>query len=85
MPHVRTLSSLCVLILFCTELCNVSVLVLARRSVDTLDEAIQLVNNNPWGNGTAIFTSSGAHARKYQHEIEVGGMFLGIWLWGFVD
>lgn len=40
--------------------------------VDTLDEAIALVNGNPYGNGTAIFTRSGAAARKYQHDIDVG-------------
>lgn len=40
--------------------------------VDSLDEAITLVNNSPYGNGTSIFTSSGIHARQYQHEIEVG-------------
>ena len=31
-----------------------------------------MVNANPYGNGTSIFTASGAAARKYQHEIEVG-------------
>ena len=46
--------------------------VLICLEVDTLDEAIQLINNNPYGNGTAIFTTSGAVARKYQHEIDVG-------------
>lgn len=40
--------------------------------VDTLDEAIKFVNNNQWGNGTAIFTKCGAAARKYQHETECG-------------
>ena len=40
--------------------------------VDTLAEAIELVNANPYGNGTSIFTKSGAAARKYQHETEVG-------------
>lgn len=40
--------------------------------VDTLDEAIALVNANPYGNGTSIFTKSGAAARKYRYEIEVG-------------
>ena len=40
--------------------------------VDTLDEAIALTNNNPFGNGTAIFTQSGAAARKFQNEIDVG-------------
>jgi malonate-semialdehyde dehydrogenase (acetylating)/methylmalonate-semialdehyde dehydrogenase len=38
----------------------------------TLDEAIGLVNANPFGNGAAIFTSSGAAARKFQNEIGVG-------------
>ena len=41
-------------------------------NVDSLDDAISLVNKNPYGNGTSIFTQSGANARKYQHEIEVG-------------
>ena len=40
--------------------------------VNTLDEAIDLVNKNPFGNGTGIFTQSGAAARKFQHEIDVG-------------
>ncbi|GAA0857311.1 CoA-acylating methylmalonate-semialdehyde dehydrogenase [Aliiglaciecola litoralis] len=46
--------------------------VLCCMCVDTLEEAIALVNRNPFGNGTSIFTASGAAARKYQHEIEVG-------------
>lgn len=33
---------------------------------DTLDVAIALINSNPYGNGTAIFTSNGASARKFQ-------------------
>jgi malonate-semialdehyde dehydrogenase (acetylating)/methylmalonate-semialdehyde dehydrogenase len=36
------------------------------------EEAVQLVNANPYGNGTAIFTRSGHWARRFQHEIEVG-------------
>ncbi|WP_416305265.1 CoA-acylating methylmalonate-semialdehyde dehydrogenase [Neptunicella sp. SCSIO 80796] len=46
--------------------------VLCCMCVDTLEEAIALVNRNPYGNGTSIFTANGAAARKYQHEIEVG-------------
>ncbi len=38
----------------------------------TLDEAIAFMNANPNGNGTAIFTQSGAAARKFQEEIDVG-------------
>ncbi len=46
--------------------------VLVIVSVDTLDEAIALTNANPYGNGTGIFTQSGAVARKFQNEIDVG-------------
>ena len=46
--------------------------VLCVVCVDTLDEAIALINASPYGNGTSIFTASGAAARKYTHEITVG-------------
>jgi len=46
--------------------------VLICLNADNLDDAIKLINSNPYGNGTAIFTNSGASARKYQHEIDVG-------------
>jgi len=46
--------------------------VLCVMTADTLDEAIALVNANPYGNGTGIFTQSGAAARKFQNEIDVG-------------
>ncbi|MCP5248890.1 MAG: CoA-acylating methylmalonate-semialdehyde dehydrogenase [Candidatus Accumulibacter sp.] len=46
--------------------------VLCLVSVATLDDAIALVNANPFGNGTGIFTQSGAAARKFQNEIDVG-------------
>ena len=46
--------------------------VLQLVEVETLDEAIELINNNPFGNGTGIFTQSGAAARKFQNEIDVG-------------
>ena len=39
---------------------------------DTLDDAIDIVNANKYGNGTAIFTQSGATARKYETHVEVG-------------
>lgn len=39
---------------------------------DSLQDAIKIINDNPYGNGTSIFTASGAAARKFQHEIEVG-------------
>jgi malonate-semialdehyde dehydrogenase (acetylating)/methylmalonate-semialdehyde dehydrogenase len=46
--------------------------VLSVVRVKTFDEAVALVNSNPYGNGTAIFTSSGAAARAFQREIQVG-------------
>jgi len=46
--------------------------VLCIIGVDSLEDAIALINEHPCGNGTSIFTASGAAARKYQHEIEVG-------------
>ncbi|MGI5460119.1 CoA-acylating methylmalonate-semialdehyde dehydrogenase [Streptomyces sp. CA-249302] len=46
--------------------------VLAIVRVDTLDEAIALINANPYGNGTALFTASGEAARRFQRNIHVG-------------
>ena len=46
--------------------------VLVILAADSLDEAIDIVNANPNGNGTAVFTQSGAAARKFQEEIDVG-------------
>ena len=46
--------------------------VLCVADTETLDEAISFINANPNGNGTAIFTSSGWAARKFQNEIDVG-------------
>jgi malonate-semialdehyde dehydrogenase (acetylating)/methylmalonate-semialdehyde dehydrogenase len=46
--------------------------VLICLSVDTLDDAIDLINQNPYGNGTAIYTKSGAAARKFEREVDVG-------------
>lgn len=46
--------------------------VLVVLRVATLDEAVALINRNPFANGTAIFTRSGAAARRFEHDIEVG-------------
>ncbi|MEU7998445.1 CoA-acylating methylmalonate-semialdehyde dehydrogenase [Micromonospora sp. NPDC049060] len=46
--------------------------VLGVLRVGSYDEAVELVNANPYGNGTAIFTNDGGAARRYQHEVEVG-------------
>ena len=52
------------------------VLVLLRAK--DLDEALSIINSNPYGNGTSIFTSSGAAARKFQHQVEVGQVGINI-------
>ena len=52
--------------------------VLVVLEVNTLDEAIALVNANPFGNGTGLFTQSGAAARKFQNEIDVGQVGINI-------
>lgn len=46
--------------------------VLSCLEASTLDEALSIVNGNEHGNGTAIFTRSGAAARKFQSEVDVG-------------
>jgi len=46
--------------------------VLSVVAAKDLDEAIEFINANPNGNGTAVFTQSGAAARKFQEEIDVG-------------
>jgi malonate-semialdehyde dehydrogenase (acetylating) / methylmalonate-semialdehyde dehydrogenase len=46
--------------------------VLSVVRADTYAEALQIVNTNPYGNGTAIFTNDGGAARRFTHEVEVG-------------
>jgi malonate-semialdehyde dehydrogenase (acetylating)/methylmalonate-semialdehyde dehydrogenase len=46
--------------------------VLSVVRVPSYDAALDLVNSNPYGNGTAIFTNDGGAARRYQTEVEVG-------------
>jgi malonate-semialdehyde dehydrogenase (acetylating)/methylmalonate-semialdehyde dehydrogenase len=46
--------------------------VLSVVRVDTYDEAVELINDNPYGNGTAIFTRDGGAARRFNNEVEVG-------------
>ncbi|QIY68332.1 CoA-acylating methylmalonate-semialdehyde dehydrogenase [Streptomyces sp. RLB1-33] len=46
--------------------------VLAIVRVDTLAAAIDLINANPYGNGTALFTASGEAARRFQRRVKVG-------------
>jgi malonate-semialdehyde dehydrogenase (acetylating)/methylmalonate-semialdehyde dehydrogenase len=46
--------------------------VLSVVRADTYDEAIKLINDHPYGNGTAIFTNDGGAARRFQNEVEVG-------------
>jgi malonate-semialdehyde dehydrogenase (acetylating)/methylmalonate-semialdehyde dehydrogenase len=46
--------------------------VLGVTRVGSYDEAIALINKNPYANGVAIFTNDGGAARKFQHEVQVG-------------
>jgi malonate-semialdehyde dehydrogenase (acetylating)/methylmalonate-semialdehyde dehydrogenase len=46
--------------------------VLSVVRVPTYGDALELVNANPYGNGTAIFTNDGGAARRFQNEVEVG-------------
>ncbi|GLU46572.1 CoA-acylating methylmalonate-semialdehyde dehydrogenase [Nocardiopsis ansamitocini] len=46
--------------------------VLSLLRVGSYAEAIRLVNDSPYGNGTAIFTNDGGAARRFQNEVEVG-------------
>jgi malonate-semialdehyde dehydrogenase (acetylating)/methylmalonate-semialdehyde dehydrogenase len=46
--------------------------VLSVIRVGSYDEALELVNSSPFGNGTAIFTNDGGAARRFQNEVEVG-------------
>jgi malonate-semialdehyde dehydrogenase (acetylating)/methylmalonate-semialdehyde dehydrogenase len=54
--------------------------VLSVVHVDTLDEAIEVVGRSRFGNGTSIFTESGASVRRYRHEVEAGmvGVNIGV-------
>lgn len=52
--------------------------VLAIISVDTFEEAVELVNANPFGNGVGLFTQSGAVARNFQNQIDIGQVGINI-------
>ncbi|WP_031361773.1 CoA-acylating methylmalonate-semialdehyde dehydrogenase [Caballeronia sordidicola] len=52
--------------------------VICELEAATLDDAIALVNRNPMGNGVGLFTQSGAAARKFQSEIDVGQVGINI-------
>lgn len=46
--------------------------VLSVVRVPGYEDAVRLINNNPWGNGTAIFTRDGGAARRFEYEAEAG-------------
>jgi malonate-semialdehyde dehydrogenase (acetylating)/methylmalonate-semialdehyde dehydrogenase len=52
--------------------------VLGLMHVDTVEAAIALVNQSPWGNMACLFTSSGAAARKFRYEAEAGNIGINI-------
>jgi len=52
--------------------------VLCVMGVETLEEAVALINHNPHGNGVALFTQDGGAARYFQHHIDVGQVGINI-------
>ena len=52
--------------------------VLTVLHADSLQDAMKIINDNPYGNGCALFTSSGAAARKFTAEIECGQVGINI-------
>jgi malonate-semialdehyde dehydrogenase (acetylating) / methylmalonate-semialdehyde dehydrogenase len=46
--------------------------VLSVVRVDSYDEGVKLINDNPYGNGVAIFTNDGGAARQFAHEVNIG-------------
>jgi len=59
--------------------------VLTVLTSDTLDDALSIINENRYGNGAVIFTQSGATARKFESEVNVGQVRLhsyAPWFWG---
>ncbi|HJS18256.1 MAG TPA: CoA-acylating methylmalonate-semialdehyde dehydrogenase [Anaerolineales bacterium] len=52
--------------------------VLSLMHVETVDEAIELVNSGPYGNQASLFTSSGSAARKFRYEAEAGNIGINI-------
>ncbi|KAJ7042390.1 Aldehyde/histidinol dehydrogenase [Mycena alexandri] len=52
--------------------------VLIVLKVDNLDDAVEIINNNRYGNGAACFTQSGATARKFETEVNVGQLGINV-------
>lgn len=45
---------------------------------ETMDDALDIINENRYGNGAAIFTQSGANARKFETEVNVGQLGINV-------
>ncbi|MHA2376350.1 MAG: CoA-acylating methylmalonate-semialdehyde dehydrogenase, partial [Candidatus Thorarchaeota archaeon] len=52
--------------------------VISIVKVDSLDEAIDVIHENPYGNASSIFTSSGKTARDYQYRVKAGNIGINI-------
>ena len=52
--------------------------VMSLVHLDTVDEALQFINGGEYGNMACIFTSSGAHARRFRHEVQAGNVGINI-------
>ena len=63
-----------------SEIANTEIFgpVLSLMHVNTVDEAIELVNNGAYGNQASLFTSSGSAARKFRYEAEAGNIGINI-------
>ena len=70
--HPKTASPKMIAILFSSFVKDPMLDSIIFNSFLASEEAIKLINSNPYGNGTSIFTASGRSARKFRHEIEVG-------------
>ena len=52
--------------------------VLGVLQANTLDDAIEIINKNKYGNGAAIFTQSGVTARRFETEVNVGQLGINV-------
>jgi len=52
--------------------------VLVVLQAESLDDAIEIINKNRYGNGAAIFTQSGATARRFETEVNVGQLGINV-------
>jgi len=52
--------------------------VICLMEADTLEDSIEIINANEWGNGASIFTTNGSNARKFQHNVDAGQLGINV-------